>query len=157
MDLSTSRKLDAIKEKLISDGHKEKFDKDSILSVNGNSFSIDEDGAMWSSPYQLADGSYVDMIYNNLILDDVKDLHTDNVNHPSHYTQGGIECIEAIKASLGAEGFQAYCKGNIEKYLWRYEFKNGLEDLKKARWYLDRLIKEKETENGKETVPKMCK
>lgn len=63
----------------------------------------------------------------------------DAVNHPSHYTSGGIECIEAIKASLG-NGFADYCKGNVIKYLWRYKLKNGVEDLKKARVYLDWMI-----------------
>ena len=68
---------------------------------------------------------------------------SENVNHPSHYTQGGIECIDAIKAAvIGLVGVEAVCTGNIIKYLWRWKFKNGLEDLKKARWYLDRLIKE---------------
>ena len=65
----------------------------------------------------------------------------DNVNHPSHYTQGGIECLDAIEASMPAEGFQDYCKGNILKYIWRYRFKNGVEDLKKAQFYLGRMIK----------------
>lgn len=68
----------------------------------------------------------------------------DPVNHPAHYTQGGIECIEALKAALGFEGFKAYCRGNIIKYLWRTEHKNKVQDLKKARWYLDRLIEESE-------------
>jgi hypothetical protein len=67
---------------------------------------------------------------------------SDPVN-PSHYNQGGIECIEAIKAALGV-GFIAYLWGNILKYLWRWPNKNGIEDLKKARWYLDRLIQEEE-------------
>lgn len=72
----------------------------------------------------------------------------DNVNSPSHYTHGGIECIEAIKASLSAEGFKAYLKGNVQKYIWRYEHKyNPIEDLKKAQWYLNRLIKEEENES----------
>lgn len=70
----------------------------------------------------------------------------DKVNHPSHYTQGGIECIDAIKAAvIGLNGIEAVCTGNILKYLWRWKFKNGLEDLKKARWYLDKLINEIET------------
>ena len=43
----------------------------------------------------------------------------DNVHHPSHYTQGGIECIKAIEASMDSEGFQDYCKGNVLKYIWR--------------------------------------
>ena len=69
----------------------------------------------------------------------------DNVNHPAHYTQGGVECIEAIKvAVIGLVGMEAVCTGNALKYLWRWKQKNGLEDLKKARWYIDRLIKELE-------------
>jgi hypothetical protein len=71
---------------------------------------------------------------------EIPDSSSDPVN-PSHYKQGGIECIEAIKAALG-EGFPDYLRGNVMKYLWRYDKKNGVEDLKKARWYLDRLIKE---------------
>jgi len=70
-------------------------------------------------------------------------LTPDNVNHPPHYNQGGIECIEAIKAALGS-GFVKYCTGNVIKYLWRYDLKGGIEDLKKAAWYLDRAIKEME-------------
>lgn len=67
----------------------------------------------------------------------------DNINHPSHYTQGGIECIDAIKAAtVGKTGIEAVCVANVVKYLWRYEEKNGLEDVKKARWYLERLINE---------------
>lgn len=67
----------------------------------------------------------------------------DMVNHPSHYTQGGIECIDAIKAAtVGKTGIEAVCVANVVKYLWRYEEKNSLEDVKKARWYLERLINE---------------
>lgn len=69
----------------------------------------------------------------------------DMVNHPSHYTQGGIECIDAITAAtVGKTGIEAVCVANVVKYLWRYEEKNGLEDVKKARWYLERLINELE-------------
>jgi len=63
----------------------------------------------------------------------------DPVNSPSHY-QGAIECIEAIEASMSNEAFKGMLKGNILKYIWRYEGKNGLEDLRKAQWYLERLI-----------------
>ena len=70
----------------------------------------------------------------------------DNVNHPSHYTQGAIECIDAIKeATKGLLGIEAVCTANIIKYVWRWKFKNGVEDLRKARWYLDRLIEEVST------------
>ena len=68
----------------------------------------------------------------------------DTVQHPSHYTQGGIECIEAIRASMTADGFCDYCKGNILKYIWRWRSKGGVEDLRKARVYLDWLIKSAE-------------
>lgn len=65
---------------------------------------------------------------------------TDNVNRPEHYTQGGIECIEAIQAQMTPEGFQSYCQGNVVKYLWRWRQKGGVESLKKAQWYLNRMI-----------------
>lgn len=65
----------------------------------------------------------------------------DSVNHPSHYTQGTVECIDAIESSMTPEEFRGYLKGCQIKYIWRYQHKGGMEDLKKARWYLDRLIK----------------
>jgi hypothetical protein len=65
----------------------------------------------------------------------------DFVNSPSHYASGYVECIDAIEASLTNEAFRGYLKGNIQKYLWRYEEKgNALQDLQKAEWYLKRLI-----------------
>jgi hypothetical protein len=63
----------------------------------------------------------------------------DMVNSPRHYNESGIECIDALEAMLG-DGFESYLQGNIAKYLWRYKYKNGLEDLKKAQWYLNKLI-----------------
>lgn len=68
---------------------------------------------------------------------------SDPVNNPSHYNQGGVECIEAIKAALGQDGFLAYCKGQVVKYLWRADHKgNALQDAEKAEWYLKRVIAE---------------
>ena len=65
----------------------------------------------------------------------------DPVNHPSHYTSGDIECIEAIEeATKGLDGIEAFCIGNTMKYLWRWKQKNGVEDLKKAEWYLKFVI-----------------
>jgi hypothetical protein len=63
----------------------------------------------------------------------------DMVNHPTHYNKAGIETIDALEAMLG-DGFESYLQGNIMKYLWRYKYKNGIEDLKKAEWYLNKLI-----------------
>ncbi len=69
----------------------------------------------------------------------------DNVNHPTHYTKGSIECIAALEAAtVGKIGIEAICVANVIKYLWRYEEKNGLEDVYKAKWYLNRLIKKME-------------
>jgi hypothetical protein len=65
---------------------------------------------------------------------------SDPVNQPEHYRQGEIECIDAIQAALTAEEFRGYCKGNVLKYVWRERHKGSSESLKKARWYLDRLV-----------------
>lgn len=64
----------------------------------------------------------------------------DNVNNPSHYNHKGIECIQAIEAALTEEEFRGYLKGNIIKYNWRERYKNGLEDLRKAQWYINKLV-----------------
>ena len=65
----------------------------------------------------------------------------DLVNSPLHYASGSVECIDAIEESMSNEAFRGYLKGNIQKYLWRYEDKqNSLQDLQKAEWYLKRLI-----------------
>jgi hypothetical protein len=66
----------------------------------------------------------------------------DPVAQPDHYNKGAIEAIEAIKASMHPQEYKGYLKGNCLKYLWRYEYKNGIEDLRKARVYLEWLIKE---------------
>ena len=64
----------------------------------------------------------------------------DNVNQPSHYNKGGVECIDAIQSSMTHEAFCGYLKGNIQKYIFRYEDKGGLESLLKAQWYLNKMI-----------------
>ena len=71
----------------------------------------------------------------------------DQVNSPSHYTHGGIECIDAIDAMLGREGSFKYYEGTILKYLWRWRHKGGVESLRKLRWFVDRLI-EREVQGG---------
>ena len=66
---------------------------------------------------------------------------SENVNHPSHYKKGSVECIDAIESAVtGLEGKEAVLTGNIIKYVFRWKWKGGVEDLKKAKWYLDRLI-----------------
>jgi hypothetical protein len=68
--------------------------------------------------------------------------NVDMVNSPPHYNQTGIECIDAISAATDG-GFKYYLQGNIMKYLWRFDYKDKpIEDLQKAKWYLDKLIEE---------------
>lgn len=82
------------------------------------------------------------------VKEEVPVVKEDQVNHPSHYTDGGIECIEAIEAQLTAEEYQGYLRGNCVKYLWRWRHKGGKTDLAKAQWYLDRLLTFTEAQNG---------
>lgn len=71
------------------------------------------------------------------------------VNHPPHYTVGKVECIDALEAATtGLHGIEAVCTANAIKYLWRWKHKNGVTDLHKAQWYIDRLIKQQEQSNG---------
>ena len=69
-----------------------------------------------------------------------KPVDTDEVNHPDHYTRGGIECLDAIESALTPEEFRGYIKGNILKYTWREKLKNKDQDLKKAEFYLKKLL-----------------
>lgn len=76
-----------------------------------------------------------------------KGSSTDMVNSPPHYNQGDIECIDAIEAALGPEGFKSYCRGNAIKYLWRAELKHhdNKDDWAKAAWYINRASKTENT------------
>lgn len=79
--------------------------------------------------------------------EEYKEEH-DPVNHPSHYNQFGIECLTAIEASMTPVEYRGYLKGNCQKYIWRYVYKGKpVEDLKKAAFYLNKLI-EKVEQNG---------
>ena len=67
-------------------------------------------------------------------------MKNDNVNRPSHYTQGKVECIDAIEsATTNLVGIIAVCVANVIKYVWRFALKNGVEDLDKADYYLQKL------------------
>lgn len=79
----------------------------------------------------------------------VVNMENEKINHPAHYCQGGIECIDAIEAATtNLTGIEAVCTANVIKYIWRWKEKNGTEDLRKAEWYLKRLtriVENKET------------
>lgn len=72
----------------------------------------------------------------------LKPVTEDIINHPSHYTSGDIECIDAMVAAFGKDAVAIYCVINAFKYIWRHQHKNGKEDIKKAIWYLNKYLME---------------
>lgn len=83
------------------------------------------------------------------------EAENDAVNHPSHYTQGGIECIDAMKSAFGAAELAVYCKIAAFKYIWRCEHKNGSEDVQKAIWYMNKYLElEREANVKNDTAAK---
>ena len=84
-------------------------------------------------------------------IDEFTAEESDMVNHPPHYNQKGIECIDAIEAATDT-GFEYYLQGNIMKYLWRYRYKDGSQDLKKALWYLNKLIEIRDANKSYDVV-----
>lgn len=69
----------------------------------------------------------------------------DFVNHPHHYTQGKVECIDAIEAAtVNLKGLDAVCTANAIKYLWRWQEKDGVRDLRKAIWYINKLLESRD-------------
>lgn len=80
----------------------------------------------------------IDENYNLLVSRDL--VHKpNNVSHPSHYNQGGIECIDAMVSAFGKEAVENFCLINAFKYVWRNRDKNGFEDIDKAIWYLNKV------------------
>lgn len=69
------------------------------------------------------------------------DVYKDDKIKPYHYNHGGLECFDALRAALG-DKYMGFLIGNVIKYCWRYEHKNGIEDLQKAKAYIDEAIKE---------------
>lgn len=93
--------------------------------------------------------NWADKILPDTIVVSTK-IPPDAVNHPSHYTQGGVECIDALTAATtGLNGIEAVCTANAIKYLWRWKLKNGVEDLKKAQFYINYLINKLEKADAK--------
>ena len=75
----------------------------------------------------------------------------DNVNHPSHYETGKFECIDVMIETQGIEVTKNFCVCNAFKYIYRHNMKNGEEDLRKAKWYLDKYMELIDNSNGAET------
>jgi len=79
------------------------------------------------------------------------DSKNDIVNHPGHYETGKFECIEVMQEALGVDAVKDFCICNAFKYIYRHKRKNGLEDIKKAKWYIDKFIElSEEKKDGKE-------
>jgi hypothetical protein len=104
-------------------------------------YSLNEDGVkgyIGDDILTIGNGSWDNIHPDNIQID--LDLE-EKVNHPSHYTQGSVECIEALEAATSnLTGIDAVCTANAIKYMWRWKQKGGLQDLKKAKWYIERLI-----------------
>ena len=106
---------------------------------------------VWQRPQQPESLPFIDDELQSLNdqYAEIEQVRQDMINHPSHYTQGKVECIDALEsATIGKSGIEAVCVANVIKYLWRYEEKNGIEDVKKAQFYLNRLLATLENNNG---------
>jgi len=124
--------------------------KDSSDSTHGFDFDVvqEEPEGLCPDPMPVVepvDDLECDRIEDNLnwldgLIRGSPEQPTDNVNNPSHYGNGQIECIDYLEDFMTTEEFIGYLRGNIGKYLHRWRYKNGLEDLHKAEWYLKKLI-----------------
>ena len=103
------------------------------------------DGCNCVFPEGMCDG-YGDAYCNIVKFFAQNEVQDDPVSHPSHYTQGDIECIQAMEAAYGKEATAHFCICNAFKYLWRTEHKNGIEDIDKAIWYLNKYKELKSNE-----------
>lgn len=117
-----------------------------LKDINGKAYCLKDNGTMFKAAEEGA-ASLADVYKINFApLDEAKQTgqQVDMVNKPPHYqTDNGIECIDAIRAALGLDGFIAYCRGNAIKYGWRAGKKDETaQDLRKAAWYLERAAQE---------------
>lgn len=84
--------------------------------------------------------------------------HHNPVDHPSHYTAGDIECIDALLAMVGPDSHIDHCIQSAVAYLWRWRHKNGPEDLAKARWYINRahsIARQQQPNNPAPSLPQL--
>lgn len=100
---------------------------------------LDDDGFCGECDSNVFEYPYPDFTVD-MYDDPPRPLPSDPVNNPAHYGQGSIECIEYIQDFLNDDEYIGYLRGNIAKYLHRWRYKNGVEDLKKAQWYLTELL-----------------
>ena len=121
------------------------------IDVEDESISVRFNKAIHYSDYEATDkiwwfGSGLKESFSALtIIEERQEAKSDMVNNPQHYASDEIERIDVIMQQCKhLDGVEGYLYGNIQKYIWRFENKNGIEDLKKAQWYLNKLINYKE-------------
>lgn len=106
------------------------------------SFNVKNQEVLWQRHTHPEELPFIDDEPSQSLNDQYAEIETvrqDIINSPGHYADSTIECIDAMEAMMTPEQFIGYLRGNVFKYQWRYEKKNGIEDLKKAQWYLDKL------------------
>ena len=116
--------------------------------------------------YNRLDNAGTELCYFDLLNDDKLKLvyykmidqqtptntsNSSNVDHPSHYNQGSIECIDAMLSAFGKDEVKSFCKLNAFKYIWRSKFKRDLEDIKKANWYISKFVELSKPDGTSET------
>lgn len=122
------------------------FDNTDINDESGNFSAIEGNNHSYykKSNYRLlTEQEFIEFMWLDTGKNHATPVVYDSVDNPVHYTQGSIECLDAIRESMTSESYKGFLKGQVQKYMWRYEKKNNpIEDLKKAEFYLKRLIKE---------------
>ena len=103
----------------------------------------------YTNEYDAADEDIVKYCANDVLAteDAYNALTGDNVNHPSHYETGKFECFDVMKEALGDDSVKDFCIANAFKYIYRHKRKNGVEDIKKAKWYIDKYLELEENNN----------
>ena len=116
-----------------------------IINSQGNiQYRVKENYYYW-------DEEILEPVEEKITLKELQEIKN-NVDHPKHYTNGKYECIDIIEdVTKDLTGLEAVCTANVIKYMWRWKLKNGVEDLKKARWYLNKLIDNTEIKEIEET------
>ena len=115
-----------------------------IISQGNIQYRVKENYYYW-------DEDMLEPVEETVTLKELQEIKN-NVDHPKHYTNGKYECIDIIEdVTKDLKGLEAVCTANVIKYMWRWKLKNGVEDLKKARWYLNKLIDNTEIKEIEET------
>ena len=115
-----------------------------IISQGNIQYRVKENYYYW-------DEEILEPVEATVTLKELQEIKN-NVDHPKHYTNGKYECIDIIEdVTKDLTGLEAVCTANVIKYMWRWKLKNGVEDLKKARWYLNKLIDNTEIKEIEET------